>query len=98
MKGEFTYIITNYTNSVLYTCVTSDIVTRTIQHKESHYPKSFTSKYKCFKLVYFEFYEYIESAIEQEKYIKGKSRKFKQSLIEKDNSDYNDLWEKIKEW
>ena len=98
MKGGFVYIISNGFNNVLYTGVTSDIVSRTIQHKEKHYPKSFTARYNINKLLYFKFFESIETAIEEEKYIKGKSKYFKMDLINRTNSKYNDLWEEIKEW
>ena len=90
--------MTNKNNTVLYTGVTSDIVSRVIEHKEHHFPASFTSKYKCHKLVYFRFYKSIEEAIEQEKYIKGKSRAYKISLIEESNPKWNDLWVEIKSW
>ncbi len=46
-KGGVTYIMTNYSHTTLYTGVTSDIVSRVIEHKEKHYPESFTSK--CFQ-------------------------------------------------
>lgn len=98
MKGGFVYIITNKYNTVFYTGVTSELVSRTIEHKEKHYPNSFTAKYNCNKLVYFESFESIESAIEKEKYIKGKSRKYKQDLISSKNPDFSDLWVEIKDW
>lgn len=98
MKGGFVYIMTNRTNKVLYTGVTSDLVSRVLQHKESYYPKSFTSRYKCFKLVYFEIFDDIVSAIEREKIIKGKVRKYKEALINANNPTYNDLWNEIKNW
>ena len=83
---------------MLYTGVASDITSRIIEHREKHFPKSFTARYNCSKLVYFKFYKTIEEAIEQEKYIKGKSRAFKISLIEESNPEWNDLWEIIKSW
>lgn len=98
MKGGFVYIITNKTNSVFYTGVTSDLVSRVIQHTEKHYPASFTAKYNCNKLVYFEIIDNIESAIEREKYIKGKSRNYKLELITNKNPTFKDLWEDIKMW
>ena len=90
--------MTNKSNEVLYTGVTSDIVSRTMEHKEKFYPQSFTARYNCNKLVYYKFYESIESAIEREKYIKGKSRAFKLDLINKQNPAWKDLWEDIKDW
>ena len=79
------YIITNKINSLFYTGVTSELVSRVIQHKEKHYPASFSAKYNCNKLVYFEIIDTIEPAVEREKYIKGKSRNFKLELITNNN-------------
>ncbi len=98
MKGGFIYILTNKRNNVIYTGVTSDLVSRIIQHNDEHYPYSFTAKYKCKKLIYFEIFGDIESAIEREKYIKGKSREFKLNLITSVNPGFNDLWHQIKKW
>ena len=98
MKGGFIYILTNKANNVLYTGVTSDLINRIIQHKEEHYPHSFTTKYKCKKLLYFETFDDIESAIKREKYIKGKSRAFKLQLITSVNPGFNDLWNQLKGW
>ncbi len=98
MKGGFIYIITNKENKVLYTGVTSDLVSRVMQHNDEHYPHSFTAKYNCKKLIYFEVLDNIESVIKREKYIKGKSRAYKLELITSENPDFNDLWRHIKNW
>lgn len=98
MKEGFVYIITNKMDSVFYTGISSDLVSRVIQHKEKYYPTSFTAKYNCNKLVYFEIIDTIDSAIEREKYIKIKSRNFKLELITNNNLAFNDLWENIKIW
>ncbi len=98
MKGGFVYIMTNKNNTVLYTGVTSDLQTRVMQHKAERYPQSFTAKYKCHKLLYFEEFDDIESAISREKYIKGKKRIFKLELITSVNPGFNDLWRLIKDW
>ena len=66
-KGGFIYIMTNKNNTTLYVGLTSEIKPRVIQHKEKHYPQSFTARYNLNKLVYFEFHELIETAIEREK-------------------------------
>lgn len=98
MKGGFIYILTNKENRVLYTGVTSDLVSRVIEHNNEQYPYSFTAKYKCKKLIYFEIFDDIESAIKREKYIKGKSRGYKLNLITSANPGFNDLWHQIKSW
>ena len=96
-KGGYVYILTNYSHTVLYTGVTSDIHHRMIQHRMQHFPNSFTSKYRCHKLVYFCFYPSIEQAIAEEKRIKGGSRQKKLNLIESLNADWFDLWERIED-
>jgi putative endonuclease len=97
-KGGFTYIMTNKNNTTLYIGVTSEIKPRVIQHKEKHYPQSFTARYNLNKLVYFEFHELIETAIEREKQLKAGSRNKKLDLINSSNPEWLDLWEDIKDW
>jgi len=98
MNGGCTYIITNKKNSVLYVGVTSDLARRIREHKEKVYPKSFTARYNCNKLVWFECYSSIKEAIEFEKFYKGKRRSYKIQLIETINPEWKDLWEEIKDW
>jgi putative endonuclease len=98
VKGGCVYMLTNYTKTTLYVGVTSDLRGRILEHKTKKYLKSFTSKYNLSFLVYYEAYSTIEEAISMEKYIKGKSRKWKDDLIKKMNPQWNDLWEEIKDW
>lgn len=49
--------MTNKPNGVLYIGVTDNIEERVKEHKLKVYPKSFTAKYNCNKLVYFEAFE-----------------------------------------
>lgn len=90
------YILTNKNNSVLYTGVTSNLIKRCWLHKQGR-GSSFTSKYKVTKLVYFEEFKQIVEAIAREKQIKAGSRKKKLELIARDNSGFEDLFEKIVE-
>ena len=89
--GGYTYIMTNKNNTVLYTGVTSNLIKRVYEHKESIFPNSFTSKYNLNKLVYFEGFNRIEDAIAREKQIKGGSRRKKIELINSLNPEWNDL-------
>ena len=86
----YVYILTNYTNRVLYTGVTNDLQKRVYQHKNKLI-EGFTSKYNCNKLVLFETTKSIESAIQREKQIKSWSRKKKIGLIEVGNPKWTDL-------
>src|SRR5688572_22017849 len=90
--GGTVYILTNQYNTVLYTGVTSDLYNRIKEHKEKLYPHSFTAKYNCTKLVWFQIFTRIEEAIDVEKSIKGASRKYKMQLIQTMNPQWKDLW------
>jgi putative endonuclease len=97
-RGGAVYILTNTHNNVLYTGMTEDLAFRLIAHREKHDPKCFTAKYNCWKLVYYEPSSFVEEAIAREKYIKGKSRQWKISLIESMNPNWNDLGEEVLKW
>ena len=94
-RGGCVYIVTNLTHSVLYTGVTSDIISRIWDHKNKTYPKSFTAKYNCNKLVYYLFYPHIEEAIAVEKALKGGNREFKIKLINELNPNWSDLYQHL---
>jgi putative endonuclease len=87
----YTYILTNFNNTVLYTGVTNDLVRRVFEHKKKIIP-GFTSKYNVDKLVYFELFDFINMAIQREKQIKGYSRIKKDNLINSVNPGWNDLY------
>jgi len=91
-KPAYIYILTNISNRVLYTGVTNDIVKRVYEHRNKLID-GFTKKYNVYKLVYYEKFDDIVSAITREKQIKGWLRSKKISLIENFNSDWKDLYE-----
>lgn len=98
-KGGAVYIMTNALKSVLYTGVTSDLITRVQQHKSKYYADSFTAKYNVTILVYYECYTTIREAILEEKRIKGGSRLKKMKLINAKNPMWEDLWIKaLSKW
>ncbi len=68
------------------------------QHQNKEYNNSFTAKYNCNKLVYYENFIRIEEAIAREKQIKGGNRKGKEALINSTNPEWKDLWEVVKDW
>ena len=90
-KQSYIYILTNVSNSVLYTGVTSDLIKRVYEHK-GKFVEGFTKKYNINKLVYYEVFEDIENAILREKQIKGGSRAKKIKLVESINKEWNDLY------
>ena len=91
----FLYLLTNKTKTVLYTGVTNDLIARITQHKEGLEKTTFTKRYKCFYLVYYERFQYIDHAIEREKEIKGWTRIKKNALIEIDNKYWRFLNDEI---
>ena len=93
MNSYFVYILTNKNNTVLYTGITNDLVRRIGEHKRKESIKSFTSRYNCDKLVYFESFESAEDAIFREKQLKRYKRVWKENLINDKNSEWKDLSE-----
>jgi putative endonuclease len=90
----FVYILASGRNGTLYTGVTNDIVRRIWEHKNDLID-GFTKKYGVHILVWYEFHEDINLAIAREKRIKRWNRAWKIKLIEKENSGWNCLWEKV---
>lgn len=91
MKHWYIYIITNKPNGVIYIGVTDNIDERIKEHKPKLYPKAFTARYNCDKLVYFEEFDDGEEASIREKRFKKWKRDWKIKLIEEMNPSWSDL-------
>ncbi|RZA02185.1 MAG: GIY-YIG nuclease family protein [Sphingobacteriaceae bacterium] len=96
-RGGCVYIMTNKVHTVLYVGVTSDMIGRIWEHKNKVYPKSFTAKYNCDKLVYYIFYPHIAEAIAAEKSLKERSRDYKNNLVSSFNPEWKDLYDSLLE-
>ena len=96
-QGGCTYMVTNKYNTVLYVGVSSALRARIHEHKTRFYPKSFTAKYNCDKIVWYECFPTIVEAIAREKQLKAGNRKSKEALIEIMNPQWKDLWEDIQD-
>ena len=94
MKIYFVYIIASSRNGTIYIGVTNNLAKRMWEHKNS-VVEGFTSKYEVNKLVYFEDYTEISVAINREKRLKEWKRQWKIELIEKNNPEWADLYDKI---
>lgn len=94
MKYYYVYILSNKTNTVLYTGVTRDLKSRIYQHREK-LTESFTKKFNVNRLVYHEQTENVESAIRREKQIKSWNRLRKVKIISEFNPKWEDLYEKL---
>nr|VFK63837.1 MAG: putative endonuclease [Candidatus Kentron sp. UNK]VFK70945.1 MAG: putative endonuclease [Candidatus Kentron sp. UNK] len=91
MKQPTVYLLANERNGALYIGVTSDLEKRVWEHKNDVID-GFTNKYRVHRLVYFEQYSDMPSAIAREKQLKKWRRAWKLALIEKSNPDWKDLW------
>jgi putative endonuclease len=92
MKREhayFVYLIANRSRT-LYCGVTNSIHRRTVEHR-SFEGDGFTARYGCFRLVWFERFQYVRNAIAREKQIKRWRREKKVALIEMANPMWEDL-------
>jgi len=78
-------------SGTLYIGVTNDLIRRVYEHKEKII-EGFTKKYFCTKLVYYEHFSDINSAITREKEIKKWRREKKENLIKGINPHWNDLY------
>ncbi len=93
-KQPAVYILASKRNGTLYTGVTSNLIQRIWQHK-NNLVDGFTKQYQVHNLVYYELHKEILDAITREKQIKKWKREWKINLIEKNNSQWRDLWEDI---
>ncbi len=88
------YILASQRNGTLYTGVTADLPKRVSEHREALKP-GFATRYAVDRLVYFEIFEDMPTAIAREKQIKGGSRSKKLKLIEGMNPQWRDLFEDV---
>jgi putative endonuclease len=90
----YVYILASRRNGTLYTGVTNDLVRRIHEHRMDAVD-GFTKKYGVHILVWFESTDDVTAAIRREKTIKKWNRQWKLALIEKDNPDWNHLYDEI---
>ena len=81
----------NKPNGVIYIGVTDNLDERVKEHKLKVYPKSFTAKYNCIMLVYFEEFENGKDAEKRERQFKKWKRNWKIELIEEMNPNWIDM-------
>ncbi len=89
----YTYILAS-SSGTLYIGVTNNLTKRVWQHKQGEIA-GFTKQYEVDRLVYFESFDDIRTAINREKQLKGRMRAKKIWLIERENPGWLDL---SREW
>lgn len=91
VHSYYVYIMAS-SSGTLYIGVTSGVGDRAWMHKAGM-GSEFTKKYRIDRLVYYEHFHYVKTAIAREKQLKGWRRSKKVTLIEQDNPRWLDLSE-----
>ena len=94
VRYSYVYIMASNRYGTLYIGVTAHLVARVYEHKND-LVDGFTKKYQIHTLVYYQQSEDIEAAILEEKRLKKWNRDWKIRLIEKNNSEWRDLYPDI---
>jgi len=94
VKCYFVYILAGRRNGTLYTGVINNLMRRTNEHKNGEI-SGFTKKSGVNRLVYYETFGSIGSAITREKRLKKWKRRWKIELIERDNPTWTDLYDDL---
>jgi putative endonuclease len=89
-KQPCTYILASQYYGTLYIGVTSNLLARMYQHRTAM-TRGFSSRYAVYRLVRYEFFADMPSAIAREKQLKNWHRPWKINLIEGDNPHWADL-------
>ncbi len=92
--GGYVYILASDRNGTLYIGVTNDLVRRVFEHREEA-AEGFTRRYGVKRLVHYEQFDDIRTAIQREKSLKRWSRAWKIELIEQANPEWDDLYPTI---
>jgi putative endonuclease len=87
----YVYLLASKKHGTLYLGVTNDIVRRVFQHRTKA-TGGFTARYDVNKLVWFEVYDDVITAITREKELKKWRRDWKIRLIEETNPNWDDLY------
>lgn len=94
MRTFAVYILSNKRNGTLYVGLTNDLQRRMLEHKNA-VVESFTKRYGLTQLVHVELYKYVNDALRREKQLKGWQRQWKIDLIEQQNPQWIDLYDKF---
>ncbi len=88
-RPYYVYILSSKSR-VLYVGITSRLRSRIAEHRSGELG-GFTSQYKVHRLVHFECFDWVDSAIRREKQLKRWRREKKVALIERNNPTWEDL-------
>lgn len=92
MTQGWVYIVANRRHGTIYAGVTSNLPRRAWEHRTCA-AEGFTSRYALRHLVYAEHHQHITDAIRRERTMKHWPRAWKVALIERDNPEWDDLYD-----
>jgi len=95
MGQYFVYITANKKGGDIYVGSTDNLIRRMNEHKSKH-NNNYTKNTGITTLVYYEEHKSLHDAIRRERQIKKWKREWKINLIEKNNPEWNDLREPLK--
>ena len=90
--GRPGFVMANHRRGRTYVGVTSDLAKRAWEHRNG-LGSDYTKEHRCYRLVWFETSDDIQAARARELQMKKWKREWKIELIEKDNPEWNDLYE-----
>ena len=93
-KPGYLYLMASGRNGTTYLCVTNDLLKRAWQHR-NEVIDSFSKKYGCTRLVWYEAFDDIQQARQRELQMKKWKRAWKVELIERDNPQWLDLFDRL---
>ena len=92
--AAYVYILASTRNGTLYVGSTTDLIRRVYEHRIGAVD-GFTKTYGVTLLVHFEIFGDLVAAGQRERRLKKWNRAWKLRLIERDNPEWNDLYETI---
>ena len=93
-KPGYLYLMASGRNWTTYLGVTADLLKRVWQHRNGVID-SFSKKYGCTLLVWYEAFDDIQQARQRELQMKKWKRAWKVELIERDNPQWLDLFDRL---
>lgn len=89
-RQYYVYILASRPHGAIYIGVTSSLAQRISEHQSGQI-EGHAKRYNIQQLVYYEVFDRMDAAIAYEKKLKRWRRTWKNTLVEKDNPDWNDL-------
>ena len=94
VNGAWVYMMTNRYRGTLYVGSTADLASRIVLHRGGK-GSEFCAKHGLTRLVWAECLSTMQEALDHEKRLKRWHRQWKIELVEKANTDWDDLFDRM---